>query len=56
MLRELTVEEVWQLQLSAPLRLIPPTPDLHPVRDTLTNEIRYVNALGELPKVKPCAS
>jgi hypothetical protein len=52
MLRELTVDEVWQLQRDSPLRLIPPQPDLRPVRDTVTNEIRFVR---ELPKDEPCA-
>lgn len=53
MLRELTVDEVWQMQRDCPLRLIPPLAGQRPVRDTLTNEIRYVK--GELPKEQACA-
>lgn len=53
MLRELFVEEVWQMQRDTPSRLIPPSPDMRPVRDVATNEVRFIK--GELPKEPPCA-
>lgn len=41
-LRELTVEEYWQLMMDTPLRLIPPIEGQRPVRDATTNQIRYI--------------
>lgn len=52
MLRELTIEERWELGEFDPRKLIPPQPDMRPVMDTVTKQIKYVR--GELPKEQPC--
>lgn len=52
-LRELTTSEYMHLSAYDPWKTIPPQPGQRPVRDTVTNEIRYIS--GELPKAEHAA-